>query len=407
MEMSTKKKIGLIIAALVIIGASFSFGAFFGYQHRAEIEKISFVSNKNQPNDINVDFDPFWKVWRTVEEKYGLPEKIDRQQMLYGAINGLLKPLDDPYTTFFPPVQKELFESGVRGNFEGVGMEISIKDGFLTVVAPLKGTPAYNAGIKAGDKILKIGDKDTTDLSVQDAVSLIRGPKGTSVKLTLVSEGEDKPHVLSVVRDTIQIPVLESEKIGSDVWVIHLHNFSERSAFEFQKALREFIFSNTDKLVIDLRGNPGGYLESAVDMASWFLELGKPVLREKYRDGSENVHKSKGYAAFAHIPLVVLIDGGSASASEILAGALHDNGKAKLVGEKSFGKGSVQEVVPITDDTSLKITIARWLTPNGVDITKAGIKPDFEVKISDEDLKQKKDPQMEKALEILKNWPKQ
>ncbi|MBI2024055.1 S41 family peptidase [Candidatus Giovannonibacteria bacterium] len=405
--MSAKKKIFIIFAALVIIGASFSIGAAFGYSRRAEIEKIPWISGKVQPNDVTVDFEPFWKVWRLVEDKYGLPEKVDRQEMVWGAINGLLKPLDDPYTTFFPPVQKELFESGVRGNFGGVGMEVSIKDGFLTVVAPLKGTPAFAAGIKTGDKILKIEDKETTNMTVEEAVTLIRGPKGTPVNLTIISEGEDKPRVLSVVRDTIQIPVLETEKIGSDVFVIRLHNFSERSAFEFQKALRDFVFSNADKLVIDLRGNPGGYLESAVDMASWFLEVGKPVLREKYRDGSENVHKSKGYNAFPNFPLVILVDGGSASASEILAGALHDNGKAKLVGEKTFGKGSVQEVVPITGDTSLKITIARWLTPNGVDITKAGIKPDFEVKMTSEDLKQKKDPQMDKALEILKGWPKQ
>ena len=332
--------------------------------------------------------------------------------MVWGAINGLLSSLDDPYTVFFPPAEKELFESEIRGNFEGVGMEIALKDGVLTVIAPLKGTPAANAGIKAGDKILKIDDRETDKMSVEEAVSHIRGPKGSSVKLTVFSSGADKPRDLNVVRDTIQVPAVETETNLSDgVFIIKINSFSERAAFEFQKALREFVLSKTNKLIIDVRGNPGGYLDSAVEIASWFLEIGKPVLREKYKDGKEDVLRSRGYNAFPSTPIVVLINEGSASASEILAGALRDNGKAKLVGKKTFGKGSVQEPIDIKDSSlavvgMLKITIARWLTPNGEDITKQGIKPDYEIdNATPDEVKAKKDPQISKALEILKDWP--
>ncbi|HBT81224.1 hypothetical protein A2757_01995 [Candidatus Giovannonibacteria bacterium RIFCSPHIGHO2_01_FULL_48_47] len=407
MEISGKKKVFFIIAAFLAIGAAFAGGAFFGYSQRPEVEKILGILNKEEPAvGQTVDFSPFWKAWRLVEEKYAAPEEIRRQEMVWGAIQGLLKSLDDPYTVFFPPEEKKLFESEVRGNFEGVGMEIAVKKGILTVVAPLKGTPAFRAGIKAGDKILKIGDEETTDLNVEEAVKLIRGPKGTTVRLTVLSEGEDKSKELEVVRDTIQVPVLETEKIGTDVFTIKLHNFSERSPFEFQQALRTFVFSGADKLIIDLRNNPGGFLEASVDIASWFLKTGEVVLRERFRDGEESLHRSRGYNTFPELPLVVLVNEGSASASEILAGALQDHGIAKIVGAQSFGKGSVQELLEVTDETSLKITIARWLTPNGRDITKTGITPNFEVKYTEEDAQQGRDPQLDKALEVLRNWPK-
>lgn len=407
MEMSGKRKLFFIVASLLIIGASFTLGAAFGYSRRPEVEKIFGVINKTEPITETVDFSPFWKVWRLVDEKYGLPEDIDRQEMVWGAINGLLKPLDDPYTVFFPPVEKELFESEVRGNFQGVGMEVALRNDVLTVVAPIKGSPAAAAGIKAGDRILKIDDRDTQGMSVEEAVGYIRGEKGTVVKLAILSEGEEKTRTVSVTRDVIQVPALDTEKIGSDVFVIKIHSFSEKASFEFQKALREFVVSGADKLIIDVRGNPGGYLDGAVDISSWFLEMGKPVLREKYKNGDENILRSRGYNAFPNTPLVILMNEGSASASEILAGALRDNGKAKLIGKKSFGKGSVQELVSVTDKTSLKITIARWLTPNGEDITKQGIKPDIEVENpTSAEVEAKKDPQMQKALEVLRSWPK-
>jgi carboxyl-terminal processing protease len=406
MEKQKSKKIFFIMAAAVIIVATFLLGAIFGYNQRPEVERVLSIFNKETEKPPEVDLSPFWKAWRIIEEKYAAPDGIDRQKMLWGAIQGALSSLDDPYTVFFPPEEKKFFESEVRGNFEGVGMEIGIRKGILTVVAPLKGTPASRAGIKAGDKILKIDDKETSSLTVEEAVKLIRGPGGTTVRLTIISEGKDETREVSLVRETIKIPILEAEKKDNDIFVIKLHNFSERSPLEFRQALREFVLSGASRLVIDLRNNPGGFLEAAVDVSSWFLDTGEVVVREKFKSGEERPHRSRGYNPFANLPLVIILNQGSASASEIVAGALRDHEKAKLVGEKSFGKGSVQEVLDVTDETSLKVTIARWLTPNGKDITESGILPDVEVKNTEEDEAQGRDRVLEKAIEVLKAWPK-
>lgn len=401
-----RKKVFFIIAAVFIVGAAFLLGAFVGYQERPEVEKIAGILNKEVPAGQEIDFSPFWKAWRVVEEKYAAPDGIDRQKLLWGAIQGTVKSLDDPYTVFFPPEEKKFFESEVKGNFEGVGMEIGIRKGVLTVVSPLKDTPAWRAGIKAGDKILKIEDRTTQDLTTEEAVRLIRGPRGTAVTITILSEGKDESREVTLTREVIQIPVLDTEKREDGIFVIKLYNFSERSPFEFRRALREFVFSGQDKLILDLRNNPGGFLEASVDIASWFLDTGEIVAREKFKNGEETIYRSRGYNPFEKLPLVVLVNQGSASASEIVAGALQDHQAAKLIGEKTFGKGSVQELVSVTDDTSLKLTIARWLTPNGKDISQAGLTPDIEVKKTEEDEAKGRDTQLEKAIEVLKNWPK-
>ena len=402
MEQSPKRKLFFIIAAVLILAAAFSLGALFGYSQRPEMEKILTIFNKETEKPSAVDFESFWKAWRIVEEKYAAPDGINRQNMVWGAIQGALGSLEDPYTVFFPPEEKKLFESEIKGNFEGVGMEIGTRKGILTVISPLKGTPAYSAGVKAGDKILKIDDKETLELSTDEAVRLIRGEKGTKVKLLLLSEGKDEPREVSITRDVIQIPTMETEKRG-DVFIIRLYNFSERAPTEFRKALREFVTSGSRYLVLDLRNNPGGFLEVAVDTASWFLDTGKIVAREKFKSGEETLYRSRGYKPFENLPLVVLVNKGSASASEIVAGALKDHGAAALVGEKTFGKGSVQELVAVTDETALKVTIARWLTPNGNDISKNGLTPDVEIKNTEEDDAQRRDAQLEKAIEIVQN----
>jgi len=282
-------------------------------------------------------------------------------------------------------------------------MEIGIKDEVLSVVAPLKGSPAEEAGVKAGDKIITIDGKPAADLSTDKAVKMIRGPKGTVVKITVLRNGDAKPLTFEITRAVIDIPTVKTE-IKGDVFVISLYNFYAQSQQQFSKALKEFVDSKKGKLVLDLRGNPGGYLDAAVDMASWFLPKGKVIVREEFGDGKEDtVYRSKGYDIFSDkLKMMILIDGGSASASEILAGALQENSIAKLVGSKTYGKGSVQELVKVTDTTSLKVTIAKWLTPNGVSISNGGLTPDYEVKISEEDAKNKKDSQMDKALELLK-----
>ncbi|NOY35593.1 MAG: S41 family peptidase [bacterium] len=389
------------LAAVIVLAGVFSAGAFWSYSNRPAVEKIANLTNKNAGKPAEVDFSPFWKAWNAVDEKFVANGDLDTQKRVWGAIEGMMASLDDPYSVFFPPQESKTFQDDIRGDFSGVGMEIGSRKGVLTVIAPLKGTPAYNTGIKPGDKIIKIDDKMSADMAADEAAMLIRGKRGTAVKLTIIREGEDKPLEIKITRDTIQIPVLDTEVKPNGIFVIKLYNFSAKSVNAFRGALREFASSGSDKMILDLRGNPGGYLEAAVDMASWFLPAGKVVAREKFSDGSETLSRSKGYDVFKKMPMVILVDGGSASASEILAGALNEHGVATLVGEKTYGKGSVQELIQITPETSLKLTIARWLTPNGKSISKEGLEPDVKVEFTKEDFEAGKDPQMEKAIEIL------
>jgi carboxyl-terminal processing protease len=398
------KKAIFLGGATALLVAVFVGGVYLGYSNRPAIQKITVLFNKETAGKpAQVDFSPFWAGWNVVQSKYVGRSNLDYQKMVWGAIEGMVGALDDPYSVFFPPKEAEIFETGVKGEFGGVGIEIDIRDKMLTVITPLKNTPAYNAGIKAGDKILKINTVSTQGMTLDEAVFLIRGIKGTEVALTILSEGEEEPREVKLIRDTIQIPILDTEKKENGIFVIKLYNFSQNSPEIFKNALREMIVSENYKLILDLRGNAGGYLEASVDIASWFLPIGKVVAREDFGNGKETIFRSRGYDVFKNLPFVILINQGSASASEILAGALQEHKIATLVGEKSFGKGSVQELVPITDNTSLKITIARWLTPNGKSISENGLDPDIEIKMTKEDALANRDPQMEKAVEILNN----
>lgn len=357
--------------------------------------------------EAGIDFSPFWKAWNVLNEKYVPASTTDQvatsEEKLYGAIQGLAASLEDPYTVFFPPVEAELFESDIRGNFEGVGMEVLAQEGAITVIAPLKDSPAMRAGMLAGDRIIKINDKETSSLTTEDAVQLIRGPKGTAVKLTVFRNGVTEPFEVEIARDTINIPVINTYQAANKTFVIELYSFSATSPNLFRQALREFITSGSDKLILDLRGNPGGYLEAAIDMASWFLPSSKVIVREDFGGKKpEKTYRSRGYDIFNdELKFVILIDRGSASASEILAGALAEHGRAVLVGETTFGKGSVQELVDITPTTSLKVTVARWLTPLGNSISEKGVEPQYKVVRTAQDREAGRDPQIQKALEIL------
>ncbi len=396
----------VIVTLLLVVGAFVS-GFYTGKNNLPAESKISTIINKDDTSSSQVDFAPFWKAWNIINEKYlpsssTTPEKVDDQTRVYGAISGMVSSLGDPYTIFFPPAESKSFNEEISGTIEGIGMEVGMKDGVLTVIAPIKDTPAYRAGVKAGDQVLKIDDTVTSSLNTEEAIKLIRGKKGTTVKITFARAGVKEPFELSITRDVINMPTVDTETKG-DVFVIHLYSFSAISPNLFRNALRDFVQSGKYKLIIDLRGNPGGYLEAAQDMASWFLPTGQVIVQEDFRNKAENqIFRSKGYNIFSDkLKLVVLIDGGSASASEILSGALHDHGVAKLVGVQSFGKGSVQELVDITDKTSLKVTVARWLTPNGISISHQGLTPDVVVKLDEDLFKKGTDTQMEKALEIL------
>ncbi len=395
-----------IAGAIVVIAFVFAGGFLAGRHSESQEALVVSLTNKDDTGTTTADFSTFWKAWNLINEKY-VPtnststERVSDQTRVYGAITGMVASLGDPYTMFFPPVENKSFNEQISGNFQGVGMEIDIKNGFLTVISPLKGTPAYKAGIKAGDKILKIGTTTTDNMSTDEAVNLIRGQAGTSVTFS-IQRASSTPFTISVTRDVIDIPTIDTEVKG-DVFIIHMYNFSAISADLFRGALRTFVESGKSKLILDLRGNPGGYLDAAIDMASWFLPAGKTVVKEDFRNAQDaQVYTSKGYNIFnGNLKMVVMIDGGSASASEILAGALHDNDIATLVGEQSYGKGSVQELIPITDDTSLKVTIARWLTPNGVSISHQGLTPDVVVKLDPDKFVAGDDTQVDAAMQVL------
>jgi carboxyl-terminal processing protease len=404
--MSKFLKIKSTIATFFLVFLFFILGIYIGISNKSDISKVANVSNKENPTEISTDFSPFWKVWNTIDEKYPDAKKIDAQQRAYGAISGLVGSLNDPYSVFFNPEDTKSFKEDISGSFSGIGVEVGMKNKILTVIAPLKDTPGYRAGLKAGDKILKIDKTLTSDLTIEKAVKLIHGEKGTTVVLTIFREGEKESREIKIVRDIINVPIIKTELKPDAVFVITLNSFSANSAELFRNALKEFADANTDKLVLDLRGNPGGYLNAAVSMASWFLPSGKPVVIEDYsNDKKQKTYRSEGYDIFSKdLKFVILMDNGSASASEILAGAMQDYGIAKLVGEQSYGKGSVQEVVNITSDTILKITVAKWLTPKGTSISLKGLTPDYKVEYTQKDFDMKKDPQMDKALELLKNW---
>ena len=379
-------------------------GIYIGYNHQPAINMITGIEGKETAVDTTTDFSPFWKVWNTINEKYPDAKGVNDQDRVYGAISGLVSSLNDPYSVFFKPDEAKVFESEISGSFGGIGVEVGIKDKVLTVIAPLKDTPGYKAGLKSGDKILKIDKVATGDLTIDKAIKLIRGEKGTTVILTIFREGEKETREIKIVRDTINIPTLDTELLPNGIFVIKLYSFSANSVELFRDALKKFTEANTDKLVLDLRGNPGGYLDAAVDISSYFLPNGKIVVTEDYgNDDKPTIYRSRGYNIFNEkLKFVILIDNGSASASEIVAGALKDQNKAKLVGTQSYGKGSVQEVVKVTPNTIFKVTVAKWLTPNGISISQKGLTPDYIVEYKRND--NKEDAQMDKAIEVLNNW---
>jgi len=410
------------LAGILMLAGAFVAGAYVGVTNRPAIEEVVGVRNKEEMRPKTVDFEPFWRAWNTINEKYVSGNGADDQKKVYGAIKGLTGSLDDPYSVFLDPEEYKLFQETLTGNFGGVGMEIGMRNDTLTVIAPLKGTPAERVGIRTGDKVVEIDGTPTSGMSLERAVTLIRGERGTSVKLVVVREGEKKPLEFTIVRDVIEIPTIETEskpgsaaatpgeggdRIGeltSGVFIVRLFNFTATSPDLFRRALREFIaLGTTSKFILDLRGNPGGFLDAAVEVASYFLPAGKVVVKEELSGGAPGrVHRSQGYDVFhGNLRMVILVNNGSASASEIVAGALQEHGIATIVGEKTFGKGSVQELIGITEETALKLTIARWLTPGGVSISESGITPDLVVEITEEDIEAKRDPQLDKAVEIL------
>lgn len=361
------------------------------------------IVNKEPPKNINIDFKLFWDTWDLLSRTYLDKKAIDPNKLFYGAISGMVSALGDPYTVFLAPDQQKFSKEELNGSFDGVGIQLGFnKDKRLVVVAPLDGTPAKKAGIEPGDTIVKIGDKDTTGISLPEAVNLIRGPKGTTIALIIFREGESDTRNFTLGRDTIVVKSVivsyKETKLGKKVAIIKLSRFGERTEDEWNSVVTEILAVKPQAVILDVRNNPGGFLDGAVFIASEFLEGGNVVLQED-SEGVKTPFRVSRIGKLTKIPLLVLINKGSASASEIVAGALQDRGRAKLIGEKSFGKGTIQDAEDLSGGAGIHITVAKWLTPNGRWVNaSSGLDPDVKIEGNSEDAT--KDPQMDKAIEL-------
>jgi carboxyl-terminal processing protease len=413
-EAKTLRKVLIIFFIIFLIIGSFNFGYSLGSVNNSNTGKNSInldkvweggILNKNisVPENISkdVDFSIFWEVWKNLEDLYVDKDKINEKKMFYGALKGLASSLGDPYTVFMDPQISKEFSDDLAGTFEGIGAEIGIKKEVITIVAPLPDMPAEKAGLKAGDKIIAIDGQSTSGMGVDEAVNKIRGKKGTVVVLSIYRDGFDDIKKFSITRDVVLVKSVRTEKMADGIFKIQVTNFNNDTQQGFDEAVSAAVTENPKGLILDLRNNPGGYLETAIEMASEWVEDGV-VVKEKYADGKIEDHEARGRARLKNIPTAVLVNEGSASASEIVSGALQDDEKAVLVGKKTFGKGSVQTLLNLKDGSSMKVTIAKWLTPKGRSISDEGIMPDIIVDLTPDDYNSSKDPQMEKAKEILK-----
>lgn len=393
-----KPRISRIVWGVLILAGVFGAGVFAGQSTYTPSDGNFDLSSLFNTKTVN--FSLVEGVWDLINANYVGHQDVDKEALIFGAIRGMLEQLDDPYTVFLTAEETQQFLDSVSGVFEGVGIEIGIRDDILTVIAPLRDSPAEQAGLLAGDKIVKIEGESAEDITLELAVSKIRGPKGTPVILTI--ERDQEQFDVTIIRDTIEIPSVNWELVDDNIAYIKLVQFSDTTKDEFSKVAQEILDSQAQAIILDVRNNPGGFLDASVDVAGWFLDVGEVVVIEESGDGATKEYKSPGPGSLKEFSLVVLINEGSASASEILAGALRDQNGAILVGEQSFGKGSVQALEVLSGGTSLKLTIALWLTPSMQRINGTGIAPTFEVERTLDDINADIDPQKDKAVELLK-----
>lgn len=363
------------------------------------------------------DFGMFLNVWSIVKNNYVDPKKVDSEKAIFEASRGLIRSLNDPYSDILSAKQAKIFDEDLSGSFGGVGFEIGIRNGVLTVIAPLEGTPAERAGFKPGDKILKINDESTENISIEEAVSKIRGKPGTKVILTIFRENWVDAKDFEITREIINVPVIKSKLLESNIGYIKIISFNEKTYQEFSKSFYDLKNKGAKRFILDLRNNPGGLLSQAIILSELFLERGKVILKERKRLVPDHPIVSDGPGNLSREKLVVLINKGSASAAEIFAAALRDNLNVKLIGEKSFGKGTVQQLFNLKtsfskkatktdsiENSVLKLTIAYWLTPKGIKLEENGLIPDIEVKdtlLSDDATTT--DAILDKAIQVIKN----
>jgi carboxyl-terminal processing protease len=406
--MSFTKKITIAIFTVFFILGVFIAGFFVGTKSNPftktffAVGKSQVLSTDSPPPYLlqDVDYNLYWEVWQTVKDRYFDSAKVLDTELFYGSLAGIVAALGDPYSVFLNPQVNNEFTEELSGRFEGIGAEIGLRKDQLTIIAPLPETPAYKAGLRSGDMILAIDGFDTQGIALDKAVSLIRGEKGSLVKLLILpADGKDMKEV-EIIRDTIKIISVSWEDKGNQIVYIKISYFNEDTFERFRDTVKEVIATNPKAIVLDLRGNPGGFLDVAVKIASYWIDA-KPVVLEKMYDGSITPFPAVGKPLLKDIRTVVLLNEGSASASEIVAGALQDYKLGIIVGQQSFGKGSVQDLIEFNDGSSVKLTVAKWLTPNGQTIDEIGITPDIAVEMLPEDYNELKDPQLDKAMELI------
>jgi len=403
------KKIGVAVGVIVIVGGVFTSGFYVGqgkgrpsFLNRPiaySPEAGNYITISSSGTSTPLDFNLYWQVWDSIKTDFVDKNKVSDQELFYGSLKGLAASTGDPYTVFMDPQEAKTFSDELAGTFEGIGAELGMRNDIATVIAPLDGTPAQRAGIRSGDKVYAVDGKSTVGMTIDAVVKLIRGPKDTKVTLTII-RGKDNPKDITITRSVIIVKSVKTEMRADGIFVIRVSNFNEDTEALFAEAVNTTLLKNPKGIILDLRNNPGGYLDTAVNLASEWIPEG-PVVAEQFSGNKRNEYFSNGNARLKNIPTIVLINGGSASASEILAGALRDYKKATLVGELTFGKGSVQTISDLTGGSALKITVAKWLTPAGDFINDKGIKPDVEVKMTTVDLDKNLDPQFNKALDLL------
>ncbi len=404
----------LVVFALVFFTAGVLTGVGFNFGRRPPIIKgldpdsSEFGAIKNINGEIpdyftkDVDFELFWDVWDLIKKRY-YQKRIPETQLFYGALKGMVDSLNDPYSVFFTPVNSNDFQEEIKGNFEGIGAEIGIRNSQLTIIAPLPDSPAFQAGLRPRDIVLKVDGQDVSELSLIEAVDLIRGKKGTEVVLTVYRENFAEPKDISIIRDAISVKSLTWEFLDNEIAYLKARQFNGETISLFNQAILDILSRpKTKGIILDLRNNPGGYLNSAIEMAGEWIN-GETVVIEKLRDDQVKIHRADKKARLAGYPTVILINGGTASGSEIVAGALQDWDEAVVVGETTFGKGSVQSLIELDDGSAVKLTIAKWFTPNNRSIEEEGIEPDFLIEMAEEDYNNFLDPQLERAKEIIIN----
>lgn len=403
--MKVLRSLALVLLPLIALVLGWQLGVTYEQKHLlSEQQRISDLFSLESGSGQTVHADPekevditlLWSVWRLLSKHYVAPEKLETKTMVFGAVSGMVSAIGDPYTLFMTPQDTKMFESALSGTLEGIGAQLDLKEGRVIVVAPLKSSPAEKAGLQPKDRIVTVDGKSLEGLSLENVVGLIRGPKGTSVRLEILRGNKSVPLKITVIRDAIHIPSVESKVIATatgSIGYIALNQFGDDSVLEIKKAIQAFPSTGLKGIVLDLRFNGGGYLDGAVDLVSMFVKSGTVVTVAR-RDGEPEVHHATGSPILPDLPLVVLINGGSASASEITAGALQDDKRATIVGTQSFGKGTVQEIIELPGGSSLRVTVAHWLTPSGHDLGKKGVTPDIVIERTPEEMQSGYDPQL-------------